>query len=157
MTEIMEIINQNCLIFEIGGVTITSIVIIIGWIVTNNFAKKRQARIEQLAKKEELYKEIDKLVIAAREYYVGDIGKRKIANLEIVDQTGNIDRIIGIIEAGNSELYKKYTVLYEAITDGSFGSDENIDSKLSEEKYKRIILAKNQLCIEIEAKFNHIK
>lgn len=155
--------DQPCLI----GSLVTSIVVIIGWWVNNLAAKKRQERNErlaeenavrqqQLAKKEELLRNLDKLDDATCEYYSGSEEKRKLARNEILAKSSRIDKIIERLEQANSDkkLYKKYTALYEAITDGSFGA-ENFIEEVLDEKFKRILTAKEELYSEIEVNFDN--
>lgn len=154
MFNFIEIAIEPCLIYSLIGTIITSIVVIVGWSVNNSHANARQARIELIAKKDELCRDLDKLDDATREYYAGPEDKRNLAKLEIEAKLSSLDKIIELIEQKHNEkkLYKKFTSLYEAITDGSFGSD-NINNEVSKEKYKRILLAKEQLYSEIEATF----
>lgn len=158
MFDIFGIPIEQCLFYSLIGTTITSTVVIIGWIVNNSHANARQVRTEQLAKKEEINSCLGELENAVRDYYAGPENKRNLAKFEIL---GKLDRLSQIIDhlikhhSNEENLYKKFTSMYEAITDGSFGSD-TINNEASEEKYKRILLAKNQLCSEIETTFCNI-
>lgn len=155
MTHLTVIADHQCVFSSIFGTIITSFVVIIGWWVNNSLAKSRQLRNEQLTKKEELFRELDNLDNAIREYYVGEKEKHNSAKHEI---DAKFSRLSGMIEnLGNAsketKVYERFTALFEATTDGTFETDK-ISNEVFEEKYKRILLIREQLFSEIETLFN---
>lgn len=156
MSDLSIITDSSCILASIIGTLITSATVILGWWVTNNHANNRQVRNEQLAKKEELCRELDQLDNAIREYYVGAQTKHNLAKFEIDARFSRLSEMIEHIRQvhDNAKIYEKFTALFEATTDGSFGS-ENISNEVFEEKYKRILLVKELLYSEIEATFGN--
>jgi hypothetical protein len=154
----MPISNIICGYWNLISASISWIMICLGWYVINKHATAGEMRKEFHLHIEKFCNSVNTLLDSCRRYYLSNENENNIAiELDIQTQLEMLNELIEHFEqqqsVSTSKIYKQFTSLYEAVTDGDFGSQRLKSGQEQVEKYKRIKVNAHNLIREARELF----
>lgn len=139
--------------------TVTWVLAIIGWYVTNHHSNKREYRKEVRLNIDKVTDEIESLLKSSHTYYCSDNStEQSVSCCQIYASFEKTSGFCQRLENDHSDIHiqKRLDFLFEEITGGDFGSvNLKRNSNLYMEKSQRIALLAENIRTEAENWYNH--